>query len=150
MSPIDDRDAATVLAGLLSGQLPVPARVRLIAREVEIEIDWVETTPRVPSRLDQHPVEAVAPDLAVPEPGRVLVLAETVGTFYSAPQQGAEPFVSPGDPVAVGQQIGIIEAMKLMMPVEADTAGRIVEVLVADGCSIDYGEALFAVEPAGG
>lgn len=68
-----------------------------------------------------------------------------VGVFYHALEPGAEPFVSVGSRIQPGQQIGIIEAMKLMIPVEADRAGRVTEVLKADGESVEYGEPLFAL-----
>jgi len=50
--------------------------------------------------------------------------------------------------VVSGQQIGIIEAMKLMLPVEADRPGKIVEVLVKDGASVEFGQPLFRVSAA--
>ncbi|MEV2275896.1 biotin/lipoyl-containing protein [Nocardiopsis sp. NPDC049922] len=75
------------------------------------------------------------------------VTAVMVGTFYHAPEPGAAPFVSPGDLVDKGQQIGILEAMKLMNPIESDVRGRVVEVLVPDGTSVEYGQPLIAVAP---
>jgi acetyl-CoA carboxylase biotin carboxyl carrier protein len=66
--------------------------------------------------------------------------------FYRAPQPGAPAFVSEGDLVAPGQQVAIIEAMKLMIPVEADRVGRISAVLVSDGQPVEYGQPLFALE----
>ncbi|TDC72092.1 hypothetical protein E1200_00260 [Actinomadura sp. GC306] len=69
-----------------------------------------------------------------------------VGTFYSAPEPGAEPFVAVGDEVRAGQQIAILEVMKLMTPVAADRAGRVVEVLVPDGTPVEFGTGLIAVD----
>jgi len=69
-----------------------------------------------------------------------------VGVFYRAPQPGAAPFVTEGDYITLGQQVAIIEAMKLMIPVEADRTGRITSVLVPDGESVEYGQPLFAVD----
>lgn len=77
--------------------------------------------------------------------------AQTVGVFHHAPEPGAAPFVTVGDVVVPGRQVGIIEAMKLMIPVEADRGGLIVEVLTASGEPVEYGERLFAlsvIEPA--
>jgi acetyl-CoA carboxylase biotin carboxyl carrier protein len=68
--------------------------------------------------------------------------------FYRCPEPGADPFVREGDVVTTGQQIAIIEAMKLMLPVEAERAGRIVEVLKGDGEPVEYGEPLFALAEA--
>ena len=58
----------------------------------------------------------------VADDGLHYVCAAIVGTFYRGPEPGAAPFVSEGDMVRPGQQIAILEAMKMMMPVEADRA----------------------------
>ena len=70
-----------------------------------------------------------------------------VGTFYEAPGPGALPFVKPGDQVAAGQVLCIIEAMKLMNEIEADASGEIVKVLVSNGQPVEYGQPLFAIRP---
>ncbi|MFI0450362.1 acetyl-CoA carboxylase biotin carboxyl carrier protein [Actinomadura sp. 6N118] len=72
--------------------------------------------------------------------------AEMVGTFYSAPEPGAEPFIGVGDEVQAGQQVAILEVMKLMTPVEADRPGRVVDVLVTDGTPVEYGATLVALD----
>jgi acetyl-CoA carboxylase biotin carboxyl carrier protein len=74
------------------------------------------------------------------------VVAPCVGTFYRAPEPGAAPFVADGDVVQPGQQVGIIEAMKLMMPVAADRAGRVRGVL-DDGVAVEYGAVLVTLVP---
>ena len=68
------------------------------------------------------------------------VRASTVGVFYRSPEPGTPPFVSEGDVVTAGQQIGIVEAMKLMIPLEADRGGRVVAVLARDGESVEHGQ----------
>jgi acetyl-CoA carboxylase biotin carboxyl carrier protein len=99
----------------------------------------------------EAPAEPAAP--ATPE---VSLAAETdvclhtikspiVGTFYAAPSQEAEPFVSPGDQVAKGQVVGIVEAMKLMNEIESDASGEVVKCLVASGQPIEYGQPLFLI-----
>jgi acetyl-CoA carboxylase biotin carboxyl carrier protein len=75
--------------------------------------------------------------------------APLVGVFYRAKEPGAQPFADVGDHVVAGQQIAIIEAMKLMLPVEADRDGTITDVLQADGSPVEYGARLFAVAPGG-
>ncbi|WP_079057207.1 acetyl-CoA carboxylase biotin carboxyl carrier protein [Streptomyces niveiscabiei] len=64
-------------------------------------------------------------------------------------EPGAEPFVEVGDRVKAGQQVAIVEVMKLMIPVEADRDAVVVEVLAGDGESVEYGQALFALGPVG-
>ncbi len=71
-----------------------------------------------------------------------------VGTFYSSPSPNAPPFVKVGDAVQIGQVLCIIEAMKLMNELEAEVAGEIVRVYVENGQPVEYGQSLFAIEPA--
>ncbi|HET9837711.1 MAG TPA: acetyl-CoA carboxylase biotin carboxyl carrier protein [Candidatus Angelobacter sp.] len=82
-------------------------------------------------------------------PGEELheVKSPIVGTFYEAPAPGAPPFVKPGDQVAAGQVLCIIEAMKLMNEIESDASGEIVKVLVNNGQPVEYGQPLFAIRP---
>ncbi|MEV6399178.1 biotin/lipoyl-containing protein [Streptomyces sp. NPDC051907] len=111
-----------------------PRRVRVSLGAASIEVEWEEG--RSPAAREAA---------AAPEPEEESVdgyheCAPLVGTFYLAPSPGAPPFVRPGDRVEVGQQLGIVEAMKLMNPLEATRAGRVVEVLVADGSPVEYGQ----------
>ena len=69
-----------------------------------------------------------------------------VGTFYRAPSPGAEPFVKVGDTVKKGQVVCIIEAMKLLNEVEADTDGVVKEVCVENGQPVEFGQSLFNIE----
>jgi acetyl-CoA carboxylase biotin carboxyl carrier protein len=69
-----------------------------------------------------------------------------VGTAYLAPQPGAPAFVKPGDPVTEGQVILIIEAMKVMNQIRSPRAGRVHEILVADGNPVEFGEVLMVLE----
>ena len=68
-----------------------------------------------------------------------------VGTFYtSAP--GADPYVNIGDDVDEETVVCIIEAMKIMNEVKAETKGKITEVMVENGTAVEYGQSLFCVE----
>ncbi len=69
-----------------------------------------------------------------------------VGTFYRAPAPDADPFIDVGQPVAVGQTVCIVEAMKLMNEIGAEFNGTIREVLVENGQPVEFGQALFRVE----
>ncbi len=70
-----------------------------------------------------------------------------VGTFYRAAAPGAEPFVSVGDRISVGQTVCIIEAMKVMNEIEAETAGIIREILVENASPVEAEAILFLIEP---
>ena len=78
----------------------------------------------------------------------VEVVSPMVGTFYRSPEPDAEPFVKEEDQVSSGQQLCIVEAMKLMNPIQSELNGRVVAVLVEDGQPVEYGQTLFLIEPA--
>jgi acetyl-CoA carboxylase biotin carboxyl carrier protein len=83
----------------------------------------------------------------LPDPGLVLVKAPIVGTFYESPSPGAAPFVRAGERIEAGKVLCIIESMKLMNEIEAETAGILESRLVQNGQPVEYGEALFAIRP---
>lgn len=87
-------------------------------------------------------------DAAEEEEGLVMVASPMVGTFYESASPGSPAFVESGDKVEPGQVLCIIEAMKLMNEIEAETAGLIVKRFVANAQPVEYGEALFAIRPA--
>jgi acetyl-CoA carboxylase biotin carboxyl carrier protein len=106
------------------------------------------------------PVQAVAaapaaPAIAAPSaaPARametdgVLVKSPIVGTYYDSPSPDSPPFVRVGDSVEPGQVLCIIESMKLMNEIEAETGGIIGAKLVENGRPVEYGEALFSIRP---
>lgn len=74
------------------------------------------------------------------------ITSPMVGTFYSRPAPDKEAFVNVGDRVESGQIVCILEAMKLFNDVEAEISGEIVEVLVADGDLVEFGQPLFSVK----
>jgi acetyl-CoA carboxylase biotin carboxyl carrier protein len=108
--------------------------------------------PTPPSAV--HAAPPVSP-AAVPEQPAAAEVAEElhiikspiVGTFYSAPAPNAPPFVALGDVVQVGQPLCIIEAMKLMNEIESEVAGEVVRIYVENGQPVEYGQALFAINP---
>ena len=78
------------------------------------------------------------------EPGHV-VKAPMVGTFYRSATPGGKALVEVGDTVEKGQPIGIIEAMKLMNEIEADSAGVVKAILIENGQPVEYGEPLVVI-----
>jgi acetyl-CoA carboxylase biotin carboxyl carrier protein len=73
------------------------------------------------------------------------VTSPFVGTFYRSPSPESASFVEVGARVTVGQTLCIVEAMKLMNEIESDVAGTLVEVLVDNGNSVEFGQKLFKV-----
>ena len=99
------------------------------------------------------PVAAAAPDINAPiapaapvETKGHTVTSPMVGTFYAAPAPDAGDFVKVGDQVAVGDTLCIIEAMKIMNPIESDYAGTVTKILGVNGASVEFGQPLFVVE----
>ena len=124
-----------------------PSSLRVQVGDVAVDITWA---PEPPRPADGHLADASTDELSGENDDietREYLTSPAVGVFYRAKEPGAEPFVSEGSLVQPGQQIGIVEAMKLMIPVEADRAGTITEVLKANGAPVEYDEPLFAVEP---
>jgi len=93
---------------------------------------------------------ALAATAAAPEaaPTRLIeVKSPMVGTFYRAPEPGAEPYVKVGSRIGSGQTLCIIEAMKIMNELEAEVTGTVREILVEDAQPVEFGQVLFRVEP---
>jgi acetyl-CoA carboxylase biotin carboxyl carrier protein len=137
-------------------------------------LTWVNGTERLTLRLGHPPVAALAapaPPVAASVPAAAAAPAQAappptaaakaesdkktftvnspfVGTFYRAPSPETPPLVDVGTVVKKGQVLCIVEAMKLMNEIEAEQAGRCVEVLVQNASPVEYGEPLFRFEPA--
>lgn len=80
--------------------------------------------------------------------GMTVIKSPMVGTVYHAPEPGAALFVKVGQMVSPGDQICIVEVMKLMNSIHAESHGVITEILVADGEAVEYGQELFVISPA--
>ena len=94
------------------------------------------------------PVVQPAAPAEAPQPGEhvVEITAPIVGTFYSAPDPKAPPFVKVGSAVTPNTVVCVLEAMKLFTEVEAMVEGEITEVLVKDGEFVEFGQPLFKVK----
>lgn len=88
------------------------------------------------------PAQAVSEETAT-EPSGKIVKSPLVGTFYAAPAEDADPYVSVGDTVKKGQVMAIVEAMKLMNEIESDFDGTVEEIYVENGQAVEYGQPLF-------
>ena len=90
-------------------------------------------------------VNAETVQAASSEPEGMIVKSPLVGTFYAAPSEDADPFVSVGDQVKKGQTLAIVEAMKLMNEIESDFDGKVAEIYVQNGQAVEYGQPLFRI-----
>jgi acetyl-CoA carboxylase biotin carboxyl carrier protein len=97
----------------------------------------------------QHPSHPISTTVPAVEgtTGFATVTSPIVGTFYRSPSPDADPYVEEGDSVKKGQVLCIIEAMKLMNEIESEVDGRIVKILVESTKSVEYGQALFLIDP---
>lgn len=98
----------------------------------------VAATPATPAAAAPAPAEE-------PVVQGKTVTSPMVGTFYRAPNPGAEPFVKVGDHVEAGQTLGIIEAMKLLNEIEAETSGTVKEICVENAQPVEFGQPLFII-----
>jgi acetyl-CoA carboxylase biotin carboxyl carrier protein len=79
--------------------------------------------------------------------GHITITSPIVGTFYRSPSPDADPYVEEGDYVKKGQVLCIVEAMKLMNEIESEVDGRITKILVESTKPVEYGQALFLIDP---
>ena len=108
----------------------------------------VTQAPAAASLVSTAPGEgAVLP--AAPASKLLEIKSPMVGTFYSAPEPGAQPYVKLGSRVAAGQVVCIIEAMKIMNEIESEVAGVVREVGVENAQPVEFGQVLFRVDPHG-
>jgi acetyl-CoA carboxylase biotin carboxyl carrier protein len=143
---------------------------RLKVGDIEIELrrygapgspgQFAATVPRAPP--SSVVASAQAPGLSSPSPaagsvplsetptwpaGSIVIRAPIIGTFYRAPEPTARPFVEIGQSVDVDTTVCIIEVMKLMNSIAAETRGTVVQILVADGAPVETGQPLIVLRP---
>jgi acetyl-CoA carboxylase biotin carboxyl carrier protein len=97
-----------------------------------------------------HEPQPVAVDRSAPpaiDKQWVEIKSPMVGTFYRSPAPDEPAFASIGDRIRIGQTVCIIEAMKLMNEIEAESAGQVMKVLVENGQPIEFGQTLMYVNP---
>jgi acetyl-CoA carboxylase biotin carboxyl carrier protein len=135
ISKTPQRGAVQVAAPV---QLPPPAPVPAAAQHLT-PADGVATVPA--------PAAPPAPE--PPRENLLEVKSPMVGTFYRAPEPGAQPYVSEGSRIEKGQILCIIEAMKIMNEIESEYSGVIREVQASDAHPVEYGQVLFRIEPNG-
>ena len=126
--------------------------IRSVGRTVRIAAASGHVTNSVPGYVAPAPAPApVATPAGSAAAARAYehaaIVSPMVGTFYRAPAPDADPYVEVGDVVEVGQTVCIIEAMKLMNEIEAESRGRVVKILIENAQPVEYGQKLFLIEP---
>ena len=117
---------------------------------VAIRLSRVTVAAPVVAAPAAAPASAPAPAeptaVANPADHQGAVTSPMVGTVYTAPEPGAADFVSEGDTVKAGQTLFLVEAMKVMNPITAPSAGTVTKILVQNAQPIEFGEALAIIE----
>ena len=135
---VDTKDTTlTLRRGVASGGGPI------VYAAAPVSAPHFPTPHHVGNAAGAAPAAVPAP---VEEKGHV-VTSPFVGTFYRKPNPDSPSYVAMGDRVEKGAALCIVEAMKLMNEIEADVAGTITGILVEDGSSVEYGQALFRIAP---
>ena len=133
--------------------------------ELEVEVGSTALVLRKPTALAPPPGSAAAVDAAagaavpastpavatppaeIRAPSRPAIAAPLTGIWYASPAPGSAPFVEVGREVAVGQVVGLIEAMKLFNEIKSDLAGRVLRVVPESGALVKAKQPLIEVEP---
>ena len=116
------------------------------ASTVQVELAPAAAPVGSPVPVALEAAASEASEMASPSSGLIEIKSPMVGTFYSGPTPGAKPFVEIGTEVMIGDTLCIIEAMKMMNQIEADSSGRIVSILVENGAPVEFGQVLFMIE----
>lgn len=133
------------------------AEIEIKEGEESVRISRGATTAPVnyvppPAAAVAAPVAAAAPvatpirDNEAPAHEGHVVAAPMVGTYYDAASPESDPFVRVGQAVSIGDPLCIIEAMKIMNPIEADRAGTITAILADNGHPVEFEQPLFVID----
>ena len=141
----------------------IEALLELLANHDVSEFSYKDGDASIELRLGQPVASVAAAPVAMPvaapvaaataappapvDDGLITVESPMVGTFYRASGPGAASFVEVGARVGPGQTLCIVEAMKLMNEIEAETAGTVVEILIENAQPVQFGQAMLKIKP---
>lgn len=126
---LEDVDTAIVLK----------KEANMVVQSAPVQVQQASQTVSAPPKIEKA-------ESAVSQTKGHAVLSPMVGTFYRAPGKGQAPFVEVGDVVKDDQTVCIIEAMKLMNEIEAEVSGKVTEICVKDGETVEFGQVLMYIE----
>lgn len=109
-----------------------------------------QSTPviQTPATLQDEDHIEKKPEESSIESNYITIKSPMIGTFYRTAGPDKPPFVNAGDVVKKGQNLCIIEAMKLFNEIESDVAGKVVKILIDDSSPVEYDSPLFLIDPA--
>ena len=136
-----DGSAFELERGVAQAPAPVVVAPQVVAAEAPLA-PVAAAAPSVSAAPEPGP-EVSAPELAAP--AGTEVKAPMVGVYYAAPAPGADPFVRVGSKVKKGETLCIIEAMKVMNEVAAESDGEVLSINAKDGELVEYGSCLMTI-----
>ena len=139
---IQDQDFKLRIKRDLPGRAPIAAPAAPVAAAPAP----VAAAPAPAAAAPAPAAPAAAAATATADPSIKLVTSPMVGTFYATPSPENPPFVTVGSPIKADSVVCIIEAMKVMNEIPSEIAGTVVECLVANGTSVEFGQPLFRVK----
>ena len=116
--------------------------VQPAASSAPVSVQQQSTSPATSSPIEAAPVETQADSDA----DLFKITSPIVGTFYRSPSPDKPPYVQEGDKVSESTVVCIVEAMKLMNEIQAETSGEIVKIYVENGQPVEYGQPLFGIK----
>ena len=122
-------------------------RNAVVSGRADAAAGMVEATPLRPHPSAGEMGELLPTAVPAAQDGLVELSCPIVGTFYRAPSPDAPPYVEVGARVKKGQTLCIVEAMKVMNEIESEIDAEVVEIMVASGQPVEFGEALFRLRP---
>lgn len=126
------------------------SKLRLKNAEFEIEIEAekqpVVTTVAAPASAASVAATAAPAEAAEDTYSGNVVKSPIIGTFYSTPAPDKAPFVSVGQTVQKGDVLFIVESMKLMNEIKSEFSGKVTQILVQNGDSVDYNQPIMVIE----
>ncbi len=123
-------------------------RIKDTETEIVLKREITAPVPAVSTVQPQPAAQMSAPKEAIIEPAAAdwaEVKSPLIGVFYEAASPDAPPFVRPGDRVKKGDVLCIVEAMKMMNEICAETDGTIIDVCAENGALVEYGQLLFKI-----
>lgn len=115
----------------------------VLKREITVPVSGTPTVVAAPAAAPAVPAAEPTPEPSASD--WIEVKSPLIGIFYEASSPDAAPFVRPGDTVKKGDVLCIVEAMKMMNEICAETDGTIVDVCAENGALVEYGQLLFKI-----
>lgn len=138
------RELARILEETSLSEIEIEHKERRIKVSRAVQGAYLSSSmPSVPSS-----VSSSLPSTEVSKSNYHEIKSPMVGTYYSAPSPGADPFVKVGDKIKKGQTVCIVEAMKIMNELPSDVDGEIIEICVDDSEALSFGQVLIKVKEA--